>query len=702
MKQQRWLFAVLGSARVSRLSASPARTFGVSPKRSFSGERRQLACAFRQLAEKNSPASCRRQQAGSLRSPDHCSGARAIIFVAALAIASICNAQNPSPTPAAESEPIVITATRIDIPLDQSPASVTLLRSQDFEEKQIERVADALREVPGVSVTQSGTPGQLTSVFTRGLRSEHTQVLLDGIPINQGLAGQMDFADFTIDDIDRIEVARGPQSTLYGPRALAGAIQIFTKRGEGDPVFLLSTEGGSYGTFREAFESEGQIGAFDYSLGLSRLDTDNARPNNQYRLTNALADVGWSPDATLRIGTVITYSLADTGNPNTIFDPKPLDNFLTERWLIGPHIDWQPVEWWSHHLIVSYDHERQVNDPNQDGFVGATRALFKRTQVDYQNDLRATSWLTITSGFFFSDVDTEQERPFVSQEFGPQPRFIGDHTQEIGVFAELTIKPTPQLILVSGGRFDHFNQFGDIWTWREAASYLIRNTDTTLHASVATGFSPPSSQDKIFRFNPNPSQPLPPLEPEKGLGWDAGIEQRLCNKRVTIGATYFHNDLSNLIGTTGLFETLNLGSARTQGIETELRAMPSDDLTLIATYTYLDAEKTSSADITQPKGARLPRRPRNEVYASASYLWCKKLRTTISAKWVNAREELSFGEPNFDIEDYSFVNFAAEYEINPHLSVFGRIDNITNEHYAEVFGFPALGRAVYGGAKLSF
>ena len=127
-----------------------------------------------------------------------------------------------------------------------------------------------------------------------------------------------------------------------------------------------------------------------------------------------------------------------------------------------------------------------------------------------------------------------------------------------------------------------------------------------------------------------------------------------------------------------------------------------DDTTLIATYTYLDAEKTSSADITQPKGARLPRRPRNEVYASASYLWCKKLRTTISAKWVNAREELSFGEPNFDIEDYSFVNFAAEYEINPHLSIFGRIDNITNEHYAEVFGFPALGRAAYGGMRVSF
>src|SRR6266536_6037200 len=293
----------------------------------------------------------------------------------------------------AETAPVIVSATRTEIPLDQSPSSVSVIDSQDIDRKQIERVSDALREVPGLSVVQTGTPGQLTSVFTRGLRSEHTQVLLDGIPVNQGLQGAFNFADLTIDDLDRIEVVRGPQSTLYGPRALAGAIQIFTKRGEGNPTFMLSAEGGSYGTSREAFQSEGKIEQLDYSLGLSRLETDNARPNNQYRLASAIADIGWSPNATLRIGSLITYSLADTGNPNTIFDAKPLDNFLTERWLIGPHIDWQPVDWWEHKLIVSYDHERQLNDPNQDGFVGPTRALFERTQVDYQNDLRPTSWL---------------------------------------------------------------------------------------------------------------------------------------------------------------------------------------------------------------------------------------------------------------------------------------------------------------------
>jgi vitamin B12 transporter len=675
-----------GSTRTSRVG------FGVTPKQSFpiAG----IACNRTAQEKKFATARRARQHPRRMRSP--------ILFAALPVFAPIiCLAQQPSPTPSpteAEAEQVVVSATRFDIPLDQSPASVSVIPSEDIEQKQIERVSNALREVPGLSVVQTGTAGQLTSVFMRGLPSQDMQVLLNGIPINQGLAGQFDFANLTTDDIDRIEVVRGPQSTIYGPRALAGVVQIFTKQGTGPPAVTLSAEGGSYDTFRESLQSDGKIGEFDYSIGASRLDTDNARPNNNYRNTAGIADIGWSPNEALRIGGLFVYSLSDTGNPNTIFDPRPIDHFLTEKWLVAPHVDLRVGDWWEHKFIFDYDHERQLNDPNQDGFVGPTRALFERTQIDYQNDLRPTSWLTLTSGFFYSRLNAGQERPFVLQIFGPQPTFISDHTEEIAGFLQATLTPIKNLIFVAGGRFDHFNQFGGVWTYRFAGSYKIDHTNTTLHSSVATGFSPPSSQDKIFGNNFG-------LKPERDLGWDIGIRQELwsgAGRSVTVGLTYFHNDLSNVIGFNGLFQTLNLGAAETQGLEAELRAQPIADLLFTASYTYLDARKTSSADISQPQGARLPRRPRNEVYVSASYLWWKRLRTTMEAKLVNAREELNFGGPNFDIEDYSFVNIAVEYEVNRHLSLFGRIDNLTNEHYAEVFGFPALGRAAYGGVKLRF
>src|SRR5437763_7522099 len=268
-----------GSARVSRAGdvVPTSRTF------------MKIVSARRRKSEPDWRSHARRA-----RYPDlyrHTQGRIATLLFSLLA-SSICYAQDSSPTAAPESEAIVITGTRIDIPLDQSPASVSVVTSQDFEEKQIERVADALREVPGLSVVQSGAPGQLTSVFTRGLRSEHTQVLLDGIPINQGLAGLFNFADLTTDNIDRVEVVRGPQSTIYGPRAMAGVIQLFTKQGTGQPGVMISEEGGTYDTFRESVVSDGKIDMFDYSIGVSRLDTDNARPNNQYRNTAEIADPG--------------------------------------------------------------------------------------------------------------------------------------------------------------------------------------------------------------------------------------------------------------------------------------------------------------------------------------------------------------------------------------------------------------------------
>ncbi|HEV3410496.1 MAG TPA: TonB-dependent receptor, partial [Chthoniobacterales bacterium] len=498
------------------------------------------------------------------------------LVAAALAVTSFTLARSQDAV--TEAPEIVVSATRLPIPEDESPASTTVIEDDELEQKQIRRVADALRQVPGITLTQSGAPGQLTSVFTRGLRSEHTQVLLDGIPVNQGFQGAFNFADLTVDNLERIEVVRGPQSTIYGPRALAGVIQIFTRRGDGPPTAAWSVEGGAFETYRESFASQGSWRQLDYSLGLSGLTTENERSNNEYRLWNGIANIGWSPNEQLRIGSLFTYQLADIGLPNTIFAPRPIDNFLTERWLIGPRIDYHPVKWWDHQLIFAYDHERQLHDPNEDGFVGPTRALFKRFSADYQNNLRPANWVTFTTGAFFSDVDAGQERPFV--QFGE--RFISDDTEQVSGFAQASITPIDDLNLVAGGRYDHFNQFGDVWTYRFAGSYLVRQTDTTLHASIATGFSPPTPQDKIFGMNFA-------LEPERNRGWDAGVEQRLWNGRASIGATYFHNRLSNVIGFNGLFETLNLGAARTQGLEAEMHLRPLQDLVLTATYTYLDA-----------------------------------------------------------------------------------------------------------------
>ena len=562
------------------------------------------------------------------------------------------------------------------------------------------------------------------------------------------MAGLFNFADLTGDGLDGIEVQRGPQSTLYGPRALAGTIQLFTRRGdEQDPgrafTAEVSAEGGSFSTFRERVNFSGVLGSvaptlagpapkddkdkggsapaaavaagpvvFDYSVAGSRLDTDNDRPNNEYRNTAVLANLGltFRPLALTsaggeapRLGLLISYSNSDTGDPNTIYDPRPLDNLVSERQLYAPNLDWQLTSWWHHHLVLEYDKERQVNDPNDDGFVGPTRAQFNRYQIDYQNDIAFSRWVTLTTGAFYENVFDYQERPFISQTFGSQPQYVKDFTENEAGFAQFSVTPVKNLLFVAGGRFDHFNLFGDVGTYRFAGSYLFEKTGTTLRSSVATGYSPPAPQDRIFRFNTNDT-----LDPEKSFGYDFGFEQGFFKDRLHFGANYFHDDLSNVIGSDINGNTFNLGSARTQGIEAFARWEPIHHLLLRATYTYLDAINTSGSDFTnQAPGARLPRRARNEGFASVSYRAFDALTVGFEAKFVNGREDIGFPAPdflpkNFDLGGYTILRFVADYEFRHNLHVYGRVENLGDERYQEVYGYPALRRGFFGGLSARF
>src|SRR5215831_3995914 len=398
--------------------------------------------------------------------------------------------------PVNELEGITVTATRLDTPLDQSPSATTVITSEQIDEEQYRFATDALRTVPGLNMVQTGTPGQLTSAFIRGSRSDQTQVLLDGIPINQELSGAFNFADFTTDNLKRIEVIRGPQSALYGPRASGGVINFVTNRGEGTPTGTAFFEGGSWNSFRESASASGKLGPLDFSIGASRFDTDNARQNNNYRSTSLLGDVGLSPIEALRIGVLFLYNYAGAASPNTITDPRPIDNLRTERWLIAPHIEFKPVEWWNNRFYFEYDQERQVNQPNQDGFIGPTRAILRRYQLEYQNDLTATEWLTITSGLFYSHTTADQRRlgPF-DPSVAPE---ISDKTENIAGYGQIKLAPIKNLDLYASGRYDHFRQYGDVFTYRFAGNYILECTGTIFRSSYATGFTPPSSQDKIF------------------------------------------------------------------------------------------------------------------------------------------------------------------------------------------------------------
>ena len=361
-------------------------------------------------------------------------------------------------------------------------------------------------------------------------------------------------------------------------------------------------------------------GVFDYSVAFSRLDTENDRQNNDYRNTAALANVGFAPRALAltglggtapRLGLLVTYSDSVAASPNDIYDFRPIDRLHTERQLYAPNVDWQTTGFWHQHLVLDYDSERQVNNPNQDGFNGPTRGQFYRYQLDDQNDFTLTRWLTLTAGAFYTQDFASQRAPFISQDFGPEPQYTKDFTRDIaGVRASFRSRRSRTRCSSAADAYDDFNRFGGQWTYRVAGSYLVGKTGTTLRSSVATGFSPPTPQDRIFGNNLG-------LDPERDFGYDFGFEQGVFKDRLRFGANYFHNDLSNTIGYTSDFLKLeNLGSAKTLGIEAFARWEPVPWLFLRASYTWLDAVSTSNANVDLPEGSRLLRQPRNEFFAS--------------------------------------------------------------------------------------
>jgi vitamin B12 transporter len=600
--------------------------------------------------------------------------------------------QTPSATPAQELQPLTVTATRLPTPEDRSPSAISVISDSDIDEHQYRFLSEALQSVPGVNVVQTGTPGQVTSVFIRGTRSDQTQVLLDGIPFNQGLSGAFNFADFTNDNISRVEVIRGPQSALYGSQASGGVINLITRRGEGQPSGSAYFEAGSYDSFREAGGASGQLGPIDFSFGMSRYDTENSRQNNDYRSLTLLGDAGFSPIKSLRIGLLYYYNYADAGSPNTIFNPQPYDNLRTERFLLAPTLEFTPADWWRNKVYFAYDQERQINNPNRiDPFTGATRGMFRRFQFEYQTDITPVNWLTLTAGTYYNHINVYQERP---ETLLGNP-LIRDKTENLAGFGQLKLTPIQNLDLYGGIRYDRFRGYAGRFTYRLAANYLVPCTGTIVRSSYGTGFTPPSSQDKIFGGNPH-------LFADRDKGFDIGFEQPLADNRLRIGANFFYSTASNTVGFNSNFVAFNLGKDRIQGVELFAVLRPLPNLTLAASYTYLDAITTSGEDISQPAGSRLARRPRNQFYGSISYTWCHRLDTTLELLSVNARQDENFGAPNINLEDYTVLRFASEYRVTDFFSLFGRIENLLDEKYAEVRGFPALGRTFYGGLRLRF
>ena len=613
-------------------------------------------------------------------------------------------------------EQVVVTATRIETPIEEIASSVMVISSHEIERKQKATVLEVLKGLPGLDVVQNGGVGGTTSIFIRGANSEHTLVMIDGVEVNDSISPgrSYDFAHLTVDNIERIEVIRGPQSTLYGSDAIGGVVHIITKKGEGKPKFFLSAEGGTYTTFRESTGVSGGNKWINYSLNLSRFDTDGISAASKkdgnyerdgYKNTSLSTRLGFTPMENLDIDFILRYVNAKTeldnfggvggDDPNHVQESKQFFFKTQARFSLFD-------QRWVQKLGFAFnDYDRNIKnkkDPQHpfDSERGHYDGQFLK--FDWQHNLQLHKTNILIVGFEYEEEEGKSKYYWESL-WGPGESVFPEKTANIkGYYIQDQIKLWDRLFATLGIRIDDHSRFGTETTYRIAPAYLVKETDTKIKGTFGTGFKAPSLY-QLFA----PATLWGPignknLKPEKSKGWDFGVEQNLLKNKVTLGATYFRNDFEDLIQFDWGQGYVNIAKAKTEGVELFASAKPIDDLTLRINYTYTDTQDKTTDEA-------LIRRPKNKIGFDLNYRFLNNGNVNLGVVYVGKRDDLDFSTSpsrRVKLDQYALVNLAVSYDITKNFQLFGRVENLLDKEYEEAKGFGTPGLSFFGGMKLSF
>ena len=584
---------------------------------------------------------------------------------------------------------VVVTATKSETPVDRTASSLTVIDRAEMEQQQFRLLADALRFVPGLTLADRGAPGTVSGVFLRGTKTEHTSLLIDGRPVPANLAGAYNLETTPLDNIERVEVLRGPASSLYGGKTIGGVINILTRSGRGldKPESSAFFEAGSYGSFREGVSTLGASGDVDWAFEASRADVQGQRWNSRFEQSSANGRTGWQLTDTLRLELDGRWYEAETGLPGTRFRNDPDDRLLTEFWSVSPRLIWDGSSRWRHTLTWAYNHFRQVADGFTGFFNPNNRATVRHQFWEYQSEFRPTAHWTLTAGLWLQDLN------FTRFNDNLRAFDIDQNETNLAAYLQSQAQLLPGVNLVSGLRYDRYSDFDHAVTWRSGLSWRVPVIDTLVHANYGTAFSPPSGQDREPALFGNPQL----AKPERSRGWEVGVEQPIPAAKATLSATFFRNELSDIYQfDLATFALQPIGHARTQGVELGARWQLCEAVGLHSSWNYLDADDLSG-------GVRLVRRPRHTLSGSLVLKPHERLTLSLSALYVMDREDfdpVTFAQK--DLEDYLLGRLSANWRVRQNLEVFARVENLFGDNYEEAAGFPAFDTGAYAGVKLRF
>lgn len=612
---------------------------------------------------------------------------------------------------------VVVSATKTPSNTFELANSISIVDSSEIVNKNVLNTFDALKNEYGLSVAQQGNKAGVANVFIRGGNSSYTLVLVDGVEVNlpNDPSNFYNFFALPDDNISRIEVLRGPQSTLYGSDALTGVINIITTKGTGKPTFNLATEGGSYNTFKGTVSSLGALGRFNYSVALSRIKSEGFSSASEkygnterdgYQLDNISSMLGYDFTANFRTDFVIRFNKSSSdldqslGSPENWDDPTYVFN-QEESFMRGQgKLNLMDDKWNQKFGVTFFRNVRKYSYDTSAASIYYSHSLYdgRKYKADWQNDIQFSKNNLVTAGIEF-EVEESASEYYAFTYLSPPDIgsvFPKKSANTLGVFLEDQAKLNESFLATVGLRYDHHNQFGSVFTYRIAPAYIIWETGTKLKATLGTGFKAPS----LFYLY-DPTYGNPDLNPEKSIGWDAGIEQFFWSDGFSFGATYFYNKFNNMFGFDPItFKTINVDKAETNGVEFFARAGLIHGLDIKTNYTYTNARDKS--ENTPDYDKRLFRRPEHKAGLFVSYSFTNATNANFEFIYVGSREEPDFiNYPSRIImPDYFLVNLAAHYDVFSFLRLNARIENLLDKKYEEIFGYGTAGFSVYGGISL--
>jgi vitamin B12 transporter len=647
-----------------------------------------------------------------------------LVFAAVLCIPAQLFAQSPDTTTLGA---MVISATKTPTSRISLTQPVTVISGEELRARGITRVSDALRAVPGAIVVQSGSTGSVSSLFLRGGESRYTKVLIDGVAVNSP-GGFFDFSHLTVDNIERIEVVRGPGSVVYGADAIAGTVQIFTRQGRGRFNMSAEGRGGNRGSREVTLDGNGSISKLRYSLGGGARRTDGIFSfNNNYYNGTLSGSVGLAPSEGSDLLLTGRYTDAEFHYP-TDYTGLPVDSNSYRV---------------QHRLTVGIDGKsrlsdkvsirgragtNEVSDLTEDIFQrfspgggtpltrhSALLSRNKRRNVDGGFTFHLTNASTFNIGAEYeneSEKATNSEGP-VGGAASPTSTFDADR-HNTAFYSELVANSKEGSSWTLSGRRDDNSDYDAFNTYRAGVS-VPAGQMSRIRASISTSFNAPAfNQIRPTLY----TVASPDLKPERARSWEVGLEQDLVYGVLKFSANYFNQRFRDLIQYVNggppnyLGSYANLTEAESNGYEAELHLTPVGEWSASASYTFAKPRVTEvSSDNTgdQKPGDDLLRRPRQSGTATLTWTRLNEASFSALASVIGKRPDMDFSQfpsPVVTLPAYVKLDLAGSYSIlhsgskKTGIDITLRVDNATDRKYQDVFGFPSPRRTWLAGARI--